>query len=111
LRQRGCARDREHVRAAAGLRTCSTDLRPRRRLRGSLVTPRDEGWAAARALYNARLDVEPPVTRAARSSTRSTGRSTARGRMPPRSCTAAQRLHCAYLSFWGTGDPPAMAAA
>jgi len=22
-----------------------------------------------------------------------------------------QRLHCAYLSFWGTGDPPAMAAA
>ena len=31
----------------------------RRRLRGSLVTPRDEGWAAARALYNPRLDVEP----------------------------------------------------
>jgi FAD/FMN-containing dehydrogenase len=22
-----------------------------------------------------------------------------------------QRLHCAYLSFWGTSDPPAMAAA
>jgi len=22
-----------------------------------------------------------------------------------------QRLHCAYLSFWGAGDPPAMAAA
>jgi len=31
----------------------------RRRLRGSLLTPRDEGWVAARALYNPRLDVEP----------------------------------------------------
>jgi FAD/FMN-containing dehydrogenase len=31
----------------------------RRRLRGTLVTPRDPGWAAARALYNPRLDVTP----------------------------------------------------
>jgi FAD/FMN-containing dehydrogenase len=31
----------------------------RRRLRGSLLTPRDAGWAAARALYNPRLDVQP----------------------------------------------------
>ena len=31
----------------------------RRRLRGTLVTPRDPGWAAARALYNPRLDVAP----------------------------------------------------
>jgi FAD/FMN-containing dehydrogenase len=31
----------------------------RRRLRGTLVTPRDEGWAAAQALYNPRLDVAP----------------------------------------------------
>jgi FAD/FMN-containing dehydrogenase len=31
----------------------------RRRLRGSLLTPRDDGWAVARALYNPRLDVEP----------------------------------------------------
>jgi FAD/FMN-containing dehydrogenase len=30
-----------------------------RRLRGTLVTPRDPGWAAARALYNPRLDVTP----------------------------------------------------
>ena len=31
----------------------------RRRLRGTLVTPRDDGWDAARALYNPRLDVSP----------------------------------------------------
>ena len=31
----------------------------RRRLRGTLVTPRDPGWAAARALYNPLLDVTP----------------------------------------------------
>lgn len=31
----------------------------RRRLRGTLVTPRDAGWDAARALYNPRLDVAP----------------------------------------------------
>ncbi len=31
----------------------------RRRLRGTLVTPRDGGWEAARALYNPRLDVSP----------------------------------------------------
>ena len=31
----------------------------RRRLRGSLITPRDAGWAAARALFNPRLRVEP----------------------------------------------------
>ena len=59
--QRGGARHREHARAAAGLRTCAapTTAELRRRLRGTLVTPRDEGWAAARALYNPRLDVAP----------------------------------------------------
>jgi FAD/FMN-containing dehydrogenase len=31
----------------------------RRRLHGSLLTPRDKGWDAARALRNPRLDVEP----------------------------------------------------
>lgn len=31
----------------------------RRRLRGTLLTPRDPGWSAARALYNPRLDVTP----------------------------------------------------
>lgn len=30
-----------------------------RRLRGTLVTPRDAGWDAARALYNPRLDASP----------------------------------------------------
>jgi len=43
---------------AAG-RATPTAAELRRRLRGSLLTPRDEGWAAARALYNPRLDVEP----------------------------------------------------
>ena len=31
----------------------------RRRLRGTLLTPRDPGWTAARALRNPRLDAEP----------------------------------------------------
>ena len=31
----------------------------RRRLRGTIVTPRDPGWAAARALHNPHLDVTP----------------------------------------------------
>jgi FAD/FMN-containing dehydrogenase len=43
---------------ASGL-AASTTAELRRRLRGSLLTPRDGGWAAARALYNPRLDVEP----------------------------------------------------
>jgi FAD/FMN-containing dehydrogenase len=37
----------------------ATTAELRRRLRGSLVTPRDEGWDAARALHNPRLDVTP----------------------------------------------------
>jgi FAD/FMN-containing dehydrogenase len=37
----------------------TTTAQLRRRLRGTLVTPRDDGWDAARALYNPRLDVEP----------------------------------------------------
>ena len=37
----------------------ATTAELRRRLRGTLVTPRDPGWAAARALYNPRLDVTP----------------------------------------------------
>ena len=37
----------------------ATTAELRRRLRGTLVTPRDSGWAAARALYNPRLDVTP----------------------------------------------------
>jgi FAD/FMN-containing dehydrogenase len=37
----------------------ATTAELRRRLRGTLVTPRDPGWGAARALYNPRLDVTP----------------------------------------------------
>ena len=37
----------------------ATTAELRRRLHGSLLTPRDAGWDAARALRNPRLDVEP----------------------------------------------------
>ncbi|HEX6391115.1 MAG TPA: FAD-binding protein, partial [Solirubrobacteraceae bacterium] len=37
----------------------ATTAELRRRLRGPLLTPRDAGWDAARALRNPRLDVEP----------------------------------------------------
>ena len=42
---------------SAGAATTTAELR--RRLRGPLVTPRDSGWDAARALHNPRLDVSP----------------------------------------------------
>jgi len=37
----------------------ATTAELRRRLRGTLLTPRDAGWDAARALRNPRLDVQP----------------------------------------------------
>jgi len=43
----------------AGSAPAATTAELRRRLRGTLVTPRDPGWEAARALRNPRLDVEP----------------------------------------------------
>ena len=43
----------------AGSAPAATTAELRRRLRGSLLTPRDPGWEAARALRNPRLDVEP----------------------------------------------------
>jgi len=43
----------------AGPAPAATIAELRRRLRGTLVTPRDGGWVAARALWNARLHVEP----------------------------------------------------
>jgi len=43
----------------AGSAPAATTAELRRRLRGSLVTPRDPGWARARGLRNPRLDVEP----------------------------------------------------
>ena len=43
----------------AGAAPAATTAELRRRLRGTLVTPRDPGWDAARALRNPRLDVEP----------------------------------------------------
>lgn len=43
----------------AGAAPPATTADLRRRLRGSLVTPRDGNWPAARALFNPRLQVEP----------------------------------------------------
>ena len=43
----------------AGAAPAATTAELRRWLRGTLVTPRDPGWDAARALRNPRLDVEP----------------------------------------------------
>jgi len=43
----------------AGSAPAATTAELRRRLRGSLLTPRDPGWDAARALRNPRLDAEP----------------------------------------------------
>ncbi len=51
------------VAAAPALLTAAapaaTTAELRRRLHGTLVTPRDPGWPLARALYNPRLDVTP----------------------------------------------------
>ena len=43
----------------AGSAPAATTAELRRRLRGSLVIPRDAGWDAARALRNPRLDIAP----------------------------------------------------
>ena len=43
----------------AGAAPAATTAELRRRLRGTVVTPRDPGWGAAFALRNPRLDVEP----------------------------------------------------
>ncbi|HVF78290.1 MAG TPA: FAD-binding oxidoreductase [Solirubrobacteraceae bacterium] len=52
------------VASTPALLTASASAAPttaelRHRLRGALFTPRDDGWEAARALHNPRLDVQP----------------------------------------------------